>query len=244
MKISIVINILNSHEIVRRQILHFKKMNLPDDVEIIFVDDGSTPPLWFPDNGLRNFQIHATNDKRPWTCGLARNAGARLAKGEYLFMTDIDHIISRETIDAILSFKEDKMVFQRHIAILDENGDIVQDRKVLLNFGYNKERLLRRGLVTTGHGNTFAIRKTIFDEIGGYDEKRSSSFFHAGEDRLFNKRWDHLVRKGKYKLVTFGPVIYMFPVGKYCGDGTNIDYNPFGLFCDLKRKEIPQPMLE
>jgi len=44
-KLSIIIPVLNSHEIVRRQIAHFKKMNLPDDVELIIVDDGSDPPL-------------------------------------------------------------------------------------------------------------------------------------------------------------------------------------------------------
>jgi len=43
MKLSIVISIYQSHEIVRRQALHFAKMGLPDDVEFIFVDDGSDP---------------------------------------------------------------------------------------------------------------------------------------------------------------------------------------------------------
>ena len=244
MKISIVIPILNSHEIVRRQIEHFKKMNLPDEVEIIFVDDGSNPPLEFPNCELKNFVIVATNDKRPWTQGLARNFGAKLAKGEYLFMTDIDHIISRKAIDAVLSFNEDKMVFHRHIAILDVDGNLKQDPETLLNFGYSPERLRKRGIVTTGHGNTFAIKKSIFDMVGGYDVKRSSSLFHAGEDRLFNKHWSHLVKRGICKLETFGPEIYMFPVGKYCGDCSNVDHNPFGLFCDLKRTEVPQPMLK
>lgn len=244
MKISIVIPILNSHEVVRRQIEYFKAMNLNDEIEIIFIDDGSEPPLLFPNHNVKNFTIYYTNDKRPWTQGLARNFGAKLAKGEYLFMTDIDHIISRQAIDAVLSFNEDKMVFHRHIAILDVNGRVAQDREVLLNFGYSPERLRRRGLVTTGHGNTFAIKKSIFEMIGGYDEKRSSSLFHAGEDRLFNRNWSHLVKRGVCKLETFGPVIYMFPVGKYCGDCSNVDYNPFGLFCDLKRTEVPQPMLD
>jgi len=44
-KLSIIIPVLNSHEIVRRQIEHFKKMDLPDDIELIIVDDGSDPPL-------------------------------------------------------------------------------------------------------------------------------------------------------------------------------------------------------
>ena len=80
MKISIVIAILDSHEVVRRQIAHFKKMDLPDSVEFIFVDDGSEPPLT---GEMRNLTFYYTHDKRPWTQGLARNLGATNAKGEY-----------------------------------------------------------------------------------------------------------------------------------------------------------------
>jgi hypothetical protein len=37
MKLSIVIPIYNSHEIVLRQVKYFEKMNLPRDIEFIFV---------------------------------------------------------------------------------------------------------------------------------------------------------------------------------------------------------------
>ena len=104
MKISIIIPIFNSHKAVARQVKYFNRMNLPDDIEFIFVDDGSNPPLDIADYDLKNLRIYHTNDKRPWTQGLARNAGAKLAKGEYLFMTDIDHIISREAIDDVYKF--------------------------------------------------------------------------------------------------------------------------------------------
>ena len=80
MKLSIIIAILNSHEIVRRQYLHFERMGLPDDVEIIFVDDGSHPPLEPPK--IKNFTMLYTYDKRQWTTGIARNIGARHAKGD------------------------------------------------------------------------------------------------------------------------------------------------------------------
>src|SRR3990167_5020847 len=101
MKVSIIIPIFNSHGAVARQVKYFSKMNLPDDVEFIFVDDGSDPPLHITDYELKNLRIHHTNDKRPWTQGLARNAGAKLATGKYFLMTDIDHIISREAIEDV-----------------------------------------------------------------------------------------------------------------------------------------------
>lgn len=243
LKVSIVVPILNSHEIVRRQIEYFKSLNLPDDIEIIFMDDGSEPPLTFPDCGLKTFGIYATNDKRPWTENLARNKGAWIGQGEYLLMTDIDHILSREAIEAVYKFQGDKMTFPRFFAILDENGRLVQDDIVLLAFGLNKDWYDKHGLYAGHHGNTFAMRKVVFHELGGYDVARCERPWHAGEDRAFNRVWRRAEAAGKCKPSVEGPPIFMFPVGRFCGDGTDIDFNPKGLFNDLKRVEVPQPMI-
>ena len=62
MKLSVVIPILNSHKAVSRQIKHFNMMKLPDDIEFVFVDDGSNPPLDAKDYQLKNLRIMMTND--------------------------------------------------------------------------------------------------------------------------------------------------------------------------------------
>ena len=64
-----------------RQIKHFKKMDLPDDVEIIIVDDGSDPPLECGDG----VKIIETKDTRPWTQPKARNIGAAKARGDFFY---------------------------------------------------------------------------------------------------------------------------------------------------------------
>jgi glycosyltransferase involved in cell wall biosynthesis len=87
MRLSIIIPVLNSHEIVRRNNLHYGRMDIPNDVEILYIDDGSDPPTDSPYVAAR------TNDTRPWTWALARNLGARICRGEYVFMTDLDYII-------------------------------------------------------------------------------------------------------------------------------------------------------
>ena len=82
MKVSIIIPVLNSHEVVRRQLLHFERMNLPDDVEVIIMDDGSEKPLRHPDFGLLdlvkefglNLEIYETHEYRPWTSSIAKQA--------------------------------------------------------------------------------------------------------------------------------------------------------------------------
>lgn len=240
MMVSIVISILNSHEIVRRQIEHFKQMDLPDDIEFIFVDDGSDPPLRC---AMRNLNLFFTGDKRPWTQGLARNLGALKSKGKYLFFTDIDHIITREALDASLSFIGDKMVFPRYYGILDEKGNVTHDVQSLLDFGLHPARVhTGRGWLCAGfHGNTYLIKKEAFSMIGGYNRQLCESGFHVGgrypsEESRFNNQYGRLVRLGLAREQVIGPKIYFFPVGKYRTDGNN---NPFGLFHGLS---LEQPL--
>lgn len=249
MKISIVIPVLNSHEVVRRQIEHFKKMNLSDDIEIIFMDDGSNPPLaekvtWGDVDGFKNFNIYATGEKRPWTECLARNKGAKVARGEYLLMTDIDHILTRELIDGVYKFEGDMMSFPRFLAILDEEGNFTQNVEVLFKYGLSRQFYKRRGLNAGRHGNSFAIRKAIFDEMGGYSERVVLRPWHEGADRYFKREWRKGVAAGRWKQEESGPPMYTFPIGRFCGDGTDIDCNPLGLFNNLKREMVPQPMKE
>jgi glycosyltransferase involved in cell wall biosynthesis len=218
MKVSIVISVYNSHEIVRRQLLHFKKINLP--VEIIIVDDNSSPPI--PGASFR------TDNKLAWTQGLGRNLGASKARGQYLFMTDIDHIISREALEDALNFNGNKMIFRRQIAVLDENGDVRQDKETLKDWGYE-----RQSLDASVHGNTFVMRKSIFDELGGYSPETCNLGFHPasrkGDDCYFNTKWNHAFR-GVAPVV--GRDIYMFPIGRFNKTG---NLNPKGLFHNLSQ---------
>ncbi|MBI2634988.1 MAG: glycosyltransferase family 2 protein [Parcubacteria group bacterium] len=244
-KISIIIAIYNSHGAVARQVKHFKAMNLPDDIEFIFMDDGSNPPHKIEDYELSNLRIHYTNDKRPWTQGLARNAGAKLAKGEYLFFTDIDHIISKEAIEAVYEFTGDKMVFPRHFGVLLEDGVLSQEPSVLEEYGMDMGRLkTERGLYASVHGNTYAIKKTTFERIGGYSARYCTYGHHApsrgGEDGHFNHLWNRYAKANGIQSI-WGPKIYIFPIGQYHVRG---DLNPKGLFHNLSHDQAPQPLKE
>ncbi len=245
MKLSIIIAFYNSHPIVARQVKHFASMNLPDDIEFIFVDDGSTPAHKIEDYHLKNLRLIHTNDKRPWTQGLARNAAAKMATGEYLLLTDIDHILSKEAIMDAYNFTGDKMVFRRYFGVLLEDGTFTQDPAVLEEYGMDMSRLnTRRGLYASVHGNTYSIKKTTFDLIGGYNPRNCTFGHHAksrkGEDCVFNTAWNHYaVKLGLLPIE--GSKIYMFPIGRYHVKG---DLNPMGLFHSLSQEEVPQPLKE
>ena len=243
MKLSIVIAIYNSHGATARQAKYFSAMNLPDDIEFIFVDDGSNPSLG--GYNLKNLKIHYTNDKRPWTQGMARNAGAKLAKGEYLLMTDIDHILSKEAIMASYNFTGGKMIFPRYFGILLEDGTLTQEPAVLEKYGLDMARLkTKRELYASVHGNTFTMKKSVFEMIGGYDERHCLYGRHAGhkqgEDSVLNKMWNRYAAKNGIQHI-LGPKIYIFPIARYHVKG---DKNPMGLFHNLSHEQAPQPPKE
>ena len=161
MKLSIIIPVLNSQEVLRRQFLYFERIGIPQDTEIIIVDDGSDIPLEY--HGKLPVTIYATNNKRPWTWALARNRGVKESKGEYVLMTDIDHILSKEAIEVASTFDGDKMYFIREFGVLLEDGTLSQDRDVLGMFGLPKEQGLRIGALP----NNICLKKSVFYEIGG-----------------------------------------------------------------------------
>lgn len=218
MKLSIIISVYNSHEIVRRQLLHFKRINLP--FELIIVDDNSNPPI--------DGASVRTNNTLAWTQGLGRNAGAEIASGEYLLFTDIDHIISKEAIEDALNFNGKRMMFRRQIGVLDEEGNIRQDKETLSDWGYDKEKL-----DASVHGNTFIIPHEMFCEIGGYQpgwcEKGLHPISRQGDDCHFNTQWK---RRNRGVDIEIGRDIYLFPLGRFHKDG---ELNPKGLFHNLSQ---------
>ena len=230
MKLSCIIPVLNSHEVVRRQLLHFSRMGLLPDTELILVDDGSDPAI----TNTADLPVHIvrTNDARPWTWALARNAGARVARGEYLLMFDVDHIVPAYAIRFIRETTALKVQFVREFGVLDENGILTQDRDVLADYGLPLEKGLKIGPLP----NNFAMKRDLFWELGGYREDLVEKPYPQGEDRAFRSAWRtyELKHGGEGSCVCpQRPRIYMFPNGKYLGD---VDADPKGLFHGLSRK--------
>jgi hypothetical protein len=232
-RLSIVVAVLNSHEIVRRQLLHFEWMPLPPGIEVIYMDDGSNPPLINP--GHPWLRIIPTHDTRPWTWAVARNSGAKVAQAPMLLMTDIDYVLPKLALEQALEFKGDYLGFKRELAVLDDQGNITQDMPTLLKYGLLPERAKTRGVHLPPHPNNFVIRKDLFFQMGGYPEDRIGQPYPQGEDSVFKRRRHEWVAEGKMTEVTDErrPLIYMVPNGQFCGD---VDQNPFALFHTLSRK--------
>jgi len=208
-------------------------LNLPDDVEIIIVDDNSDPPL--EGEGIK---LIRTNSRLAWTQDLGRNVGARHARGKCLLMTDIDHILSKEAIMASRVFAGARLQFPRYYGVLLEDGTLTDDLDTLIEYGFPVRRLKRRGLYASFHGNTWAMPRAVFEELGGYTESTCTKGYHPGAhqgpDCYFNSKWNKWAREHGVRA-EHGPLIYMFPIGRYHKDGDN---NPMGMFHDLSYEKV------
>jgi len=168
-----------------------------------------------------NLSIIKTNNFKPWTQHYARIRGVEKAAGHKLICLDVDHILTKELIDSVLSSDCDVVKFKRRFGILDESGVLRTDRKTMVEYGVSKSRIKKRGCRIPPPGNVFAITKKLLLSLEG----KNGRFWHV------------LKRKARIGKITFcqtdeRPVIYMFPVGRYCG---GIDADPLKLFHSLGR---------
>lgn len=242
MRLSIVTAVLDSHEMVRRQLLHYKRMGLPNEfVEIIYVDDGSDVPISTVENADM-ITIIETHDKRPWTQPKARNIGIKYACGEYLMLADLDHIITSDVIELLFSTDADLIRFKRYAGVLDENGAFHNDHDILKYYGLRDsymKRLEEQGYRLPAHSNTFAITKELYLKTGGVSERYCGTGTYPNREEIpFKKVLNPMIERGEIKgiLEDDRPAIYYFPNGKHVGNGEDKDADPFGLFHKLKRE--------
>jgi hypothetical protein len=188
-QLSLIVAVLESYEVVRRQLLHLGRVLTPE-CELIVVDDGSAPSLRATCDGVPKsyaFRLHCTNDRRPWTQPRARNIGATLAAAPKLLLFDIDHILTAEVIALALGYAGDKLHWVRRPGVLDEEGKLVTDREALLAHGMTDE-------TPSVHANSFMIRKEMFERLGGYSERFCGRY--GGDDIDFNRRYEQLCQAG------------------------------------------------
>lgn len=155
---------------------------LRDWFDVVIVDDGSpgTPAATVDRPTGLPVTIYRVLIDRLWHQHAARNIGAHHAKGPWLFMTDMDHMLPAGSMRRIIGIKNANAAYTFH-------------RLDALDDGFNPRTIpkLKNGQPHP-HVNTFLIRKDRYWEIGGYDEDYCGFY---GTDGHFRKRMWHVLTR-------------------------------------------------
>ena len=150
--------------------------------EIIIVDDGSTDGTEEAIKNINKPNITYIKQQNKGA-GAAINTGAKMANGDILAFTEDDCVVSNNWVDTITDLFNK---YPQTAAFAGECVDLFYRKQEESNVPCNCDdfKKMRLNRISTYIGNgSFAIKKEIFEKIGGYDES-----FRVQEDCEFNIR--------------------------------------------------------
>ncbi len=145
------------------------------EIEIIVVDDGSTDDS---KDILKSYgqQIKAVFQQNQGVSA-ARNNGVNESRGEFISFLDADDLWLPAKIEKqVVRFQEDEKLGLVHVGVVevDANGDFLLERLEGLEGDVSGELLLIKQTILGG-GSGLMVRRDVFDEVGGFDNRLSTS---------------------------------------------------------------------
>lgn len=167
---SVIIPTYNRAHIIKRAIQSVLVQTFTD-FEIIVVDDGSTDDTEKRVHEFRDTRIKYLFQPNAGVCS-ARNYGITASQSKFLCFLDSDDSVLSDWLDsfhdAITSGDYDLVFCDMRICYSDASQKSIRALYPYRNNAYDDHGLFLAG--------TFAIRKTVIDVIGGFDEN-----IHFGE---------------------------------------------------------------
>lgn len=168
--VSVVVPSYNEEKLLSLCLRSLINQDFKRKYEIIVVDNASN------DNTksiLRKFKVRSIHiDKK--NVSLARDVGFRNAYGEIIVSTDADTIVPKNWLSKIYKrFEDDPELIGMSGSASFWDGNIWDNLFVIPHISYNYlNYFLNLGFFT---GQNMAIRKKVFDQIGGFDLKKPSA---------------------------------------------------------------------
>jgi hypothetical protein len=176
-KVSVIVPAYNIESYITDTLVSLEDQSF-HDFEVLVVDDGST------DNTAKQVKVFCQRDSRfqllqKENGGLAsaRNYGMSHARGEYIALLDADDIYKPEKLANHVArldrHPEVGVVYSASAAIRDDGGSTfvsLSGRPIHKNTLFS---LLCKNFI--GHGSNAVFRRSIIDEVGGFDETLPSS---------------------------------------------------------------------
>ncbi|MEE9165015.1 MAG: glycosyltransferase [Nitrospinota bacterium] len=165
-EVSIIIPAYNSERYIERCLDAIMGSSYPA-CEIIVVDDCSTDGTVEKAREKGAVILHSPQQSGP---AFTRNLGAKHTKGEILLFIDSDIIVKEDTIKQVLSnflhFPEIAALFGSYDDDPEERNFVSQYKNL---FHHYHHQHAQRNAITFWAG-CGAIRKNIFEELGGFDQ--------------------------------------------------------------------------
>jgi glycosyltransferase involved in cell wall biosynthesis len=146
------------------------------EIEVIVVDDGSTDDskeilAGYSDRIQTVFQQNQG-------VSAARNNGVKASRGKYVAFLDADDSWMPEKIEKQMArFAADDSLGLVHVGVreIDADGNVLLDRLEGLEGEVAKELLMLKREGVLGGGSGLMVPRVIFDEVGGFDTRLSTS---------------------------------------------------------------------
>jgi lipopolysaccharide/colanic/teichoic acid biosynthesis glycosyltransferase/glycosyltransferase involved in cell wall biosynthesis len=166
LKISVIIPVYNSQEIISECLRAIEQQSLPRDMyEIIVVDDASTDHTVEIVKSFEQVRCISISHGGP---SAARNAGAREARGEIIAFTDSDCVPVSYWLEKITApFEKPDVIGVKGVYRTIQKRLI--SRFVQLEYQYKYERMTRQSNIDFIDTYSAAYRREVFLANGGFD---------------------------------------------------------------------------
>lgn len=213
-EISVVIPLYNREKYIGRTIESVLQSDWKR-YEIIIVDNGST------DAGFEAASKYISRgDITVLRCGVARNTaaalntGIRRARGKYICQLDSDDLYTPDALSIMYDYMESNPGFALGVSYYDWIGPddgVLEEYGIVKHEEYDRNNILR----TEGVGAARIWRRSVLDEMGGFDETGLGSY---AED------YDLVLRVSeKYDILRIPYVLYHYRIN-HKEDGEEADY--------------------
>ncbi|PZD74211.1 Putative mycofactocin biosynthesis glycosyltransferase MftF [Acaryochloris thomasi RCC1774] len=166
-KLSVIVPVHNGGDGFRRCLASLTEF-APPGTEIIVVADGESDSSWKLADEFGTRLIRLPESRGP---AVARNSGAAVAEGDILFFVDADVVVHPDTMSKVLQAFEHNASLSALIGSYDDSPGASNFLSQYKNLFHHYNHQLGNEEASTFWGACGAIRRPIFEKVGGFDEK-------------------------------------------------------------------------